>query len=91
VVERLGLTGLLTCQCDYYPQLILQFYATLSFTGDDERTFKWMTGTRYCESTFTRFATVLGYPFDGPTNHVGHRIHSPIPADKEQLSALYGP
>jgi hypothetical protein len=34
---------------------------------------------------------VLGYPFDGPTNLVGHRIHSPLPVDKEQLSALYGP
>jgi hypothetical protein len=53
--------------------------------------FKWMTGTRYCESTFTRFAAVLGYPFDGPTNPVGHRIHSPLPVDKEQFSALYGP
>jgi hypothetical protein len=86
VVERL-----LTCKCDYDLQLILQFYATLSFTGDDERTFKWMTGTRYYESTFTRFAAVLGYPFDGPTNPVGHRIHSLIPVDKEQLSDLYGP
>jgi hypothetical protein len=81
----------LTFKCDYDPQLILQFYVTLSFTGDDERTFKWMTGTRYCDSTFTRFAAVLGYPFDGPTNPVGHRIHSSIPADKEQLSDMYGP
>jgi hypothetical protein len=46
VVEKLGLTGLMTFQCDYDPQLILQFYATLSFAGDDEGTFKWMTGTR---------------------------------------------
>jgi hypothetical protein len=37
VVERLGLTGLMTCQCNYDPQLILQFYTTLSFTGDDDR------------------------------------------------------
>jgi hypothetical protein len=90
VVEKLGLTGLMTFQCHYDPQLILQFYATLSFTGDDEGTFKWMTGTRYYESTFTRFAALLGYPYDGP-NPVGHRIHSPIPAVKELLSDLYGP
>jgi hypothetical protein len=62
----------------------------LSFTGDDEGTFKWMTGTHYYETTFTRFAALLGYPFDGP-NHVGHRIHSPTPADKEPLSDSYGP
>jgi hypothetical protein len=91
VVERLGLTGLLTCQCDYDPQLILQFYATLSFIGDDDRTFKWMTGTCYCESSFTRFAALLGYPFGGPTNPVGHRIHSPLLVDKNQLCDLYGP
>jgi hypothetical protein len=50
-----------------------------------------MIGTRYCESSFTRFAVLLGYPFDGPMNLVGHRIHSPLPIDKEQLSDLYGP
>jgi hypothetical protein len=91
VVERLGLTGLLTLQYDYDPQLILQFYATLSFIGDDDRTFKWMTGTRYCESSFTRFAAMLGYPFGGSTIPVGHRIHSPLPVDKNQLCDLYGP
>jgi hypothetical protein len=90
VVEKLGLTGLMTFQCHYDPQLILQFNATLSFTGDDEGTFKWMTGTRYCESTFTRFAILLGYPFDDP-NPVGHHIHSLTPADKELLSDLDGP
>jgi hypothetical protein len=91
VVERLGLTGLMTFQCDYDPQLILQFYATLAFTGDDDRTFKWMTGTRYCESSFTRFAALLGYPFDGPTNPVGHRIHTPLLVNKNPLYDLYGP
>jgi hypothetical protein len=90
VVEKFRLTRLMTFQCDYDPQLILQFYATLSFTSDDEGTFKWMTRTRYCESTFTRFASLLGYPYGGRTP-VGHRIHSPVPADKELLIDLYGP
>jgi hypothetical protein len=90
VVERLGLTGLMTFQCHYDPQLILQFYATLTMGTDDEKTLKWMTGTRYCESTFTRFAALLGYPFDGP-RPVGHRIHSPTSANKELLSDFYGP
>jgi hypothetical protein len=48
VVERLGLTGVITCQCNYDPQLILQFYATLAFTGDDDRMFKWMTNVYAC-------------------------------------------
>jgi hypothetical protein len=91
VVERLGLIGLLTCQCDYDPQLIVQFYATLSFTADDDRTFKWMTRTRYCESSFTQFASLLGYPFNGPTNPVGHHIHTPLPVNKNLLCDLYGP
>jgi hypothetical protein len=50
-----------------------------------------MIGTRYCESSFTRFAALLGYPFNGPTNPVGHHIHSPLLVDKNQLSDLYGP
>jgi hypothetical protein len=50
-----------------------------------------MTGTRYCESSFTRFAAVLGYPFAGPTNPVGHRIHTPLPVNKNLLCDLYGP
>jgi hypothetical protein len=54
-------------------------------------TFKWMTRTCYCESSFTRFAALLGYPFNGPTNPVGHRIHTPLPVDKNQLCDLYGP
>jgi hypothetical protein len=62
----------------------------LFFAGDDEGTFKWMTGTHYYESTFTWFPSLLGYPYGGPTP-VGHRIHSPVPADKELLSDLYGP
>jgi hypothetical protein len=91
VVERLGLIGLMTLQCDYDPQLILQFYATLAFTGDDDKTFKWMTGTHYCESSFTWFASLLGYPFDGPTNPIGHRIHTPLPVNKNLLCDLYRP
>jgi hypothetical protein len=91
VVERLGLIGLMTLQCDYDPQFILQFYATLAFTGDDDMMFKWMTGTHYCESSFTRFAALLGYPFDGPTTPIGHRIHTPLPVNKNLLYDLYGP
>jgi hypothetical protein len=91
VVERLGLTGLMTCQCDYDPQIIVQFYATLAFTADDDRTFKWMTGTRYCESSFTRFASLLGFPFNGPMNPIGHRIHTLLPVNKNLLYDLYGP
>jgi hypothetical protein len=33
----------------------------------------------------------LGYPFNGLTNPVGHRIHSPLPAVKDDLIDLYGP
>jgi hypothetical protein len=34
---------------------------------------------------------VLGYPFHGPTHPVGHRIHTPLPVDKNLLCDLYGP
>jgi hypothetical protein len=34
---------------------------------------------------------VLGYPFAGPTNPVGHCIHTPLPFNKNLLCDLYGP
>ena len=61
VLEQLGLLHLMTIQCNYSTQLILQFYSTLVMCGDDAMTIKWMSGTEYCESTWTKFAEILGY------------------------------
>jgi hypothetical protein len=80
----MGLHKLMKVQCDYSPDLIKQFYATLAFKKDDERTMQWMTGSSPCEASFHQFAEILGYP---PQD--GHRLHGPQKTDKNVLYDLY--
>ncbi|KAK1679077.1 hypothetical protein QYE76_039925 [Lolium multiflorum] len=72
VTERMGLQKLMKVQCVYSPDLIKQFFATLAFKKDEERTMQWMTGSTACEATLRWFALVLGLPEEG-----GHRLHGP--------------
>ncbi|KAK1692254.1 hypothetical protein QYE76_008951 [Lolium multiflorum] len=84
VTERMGLQKLMKVQCDYSPYLIKQFFATLAFKKDEERTIKWMSGSTPCTASFCWFAAVLGLPFEG-----GHRLHGPQKTDKNVLFNLY--
>ena len=84
VTERMGLHKLMKAQCEYSVPLIKQFYATLAFKKDEERTIQWMSGSSPCQATFHRFAEILGYPFEG-----GHRLHGPQKTDKNVLFDLY--
>ena len=65
VTGRMGLQDLMKIQYDYRPDLIKQFFATLAFKKDDERTLQWMTGSTQCEATLRRFASILGVPAEG--------------------------
>ncbi|KAK1609722.1 hypothetical protein QYE76_033395 [Lolium multiflorum] len=69
---------------DYCPDLIKQFFATLAFKKDTERTMQWMTGSTPCEATFHRFASILGVSAGG-----SHRLHGPQKTDKMVLFDLY--
>ncbi|KAK1612793.1 hypothetical protein QYE76_036466 [Lolium multiflorum] len=62
VTGRMGLQDLMKIQCDYSPDLIKQFFATLAFKNDAEHTMQWMTGSTQCEATLCRFASILGLP-----------------------------
>jgi hypothetical protein len=53
VVEKLGLMGLATIQCNYNPGLIKQFYATLVILPNAQKSMKWMTGEHECTSDFS--------------------------------------
>src|SRR4051794_8835420 len=59
----------------------MQFYGTIVFAGDDQRTLKCMTRTEYCEAAWQKFADLLGY-------HIGegHHIHGPGNPDKNKLA-----
>ncbi|KAK1604786.1 hypothetical protein QYE76_028459 [Lolium multiflorum] len=56
VAGRMGLKDIMKIQCDYSPDLVKQFFATLAIKKDEERTMEWMTGSTHCSATLRRFA-----------------------------------
>ncbi|KAK1683679.1 hypothetical protein QYE76_044527 [Lolium multiflorum] len=72
VAGRMGLLDIMKIQCDYSPDLVKQFFATLAIKKDEERTMEWMTGSTHCSATLRQFAGFLGVPVDG-----GRRLHGP--------------
>ncbi|KAK1663698.1 hypothetical protein QYE76_051857 [Lolium multiflorum] len=56
VTGRMGLQDLMKIRCDYSPELVKQFYATLAFKKDEDRTMEWMSGSTHCVATLRRFA-----------------------------------
>jgi hypothetical protein len=88
VIERMGLTQLLTIQCDYDKELILQFYSSLVMLNDDDNTMKWMSRANQCTATFRDFADALGFEFDGP-NAIGAWFFNPGGPNNDSLYELY--
>jgi hypothetical protein len=84
----MGLTKLLSTQCDYDKELIIQFYSSLVIMNDDEHTLKWMYGSTQCTTTFYDFADALGSLFEGPTP-LGARVFSLETPNKDSLFELY--
>ncbi|KAK1631695.1 hypothetical protein QYE76_006010 [Lolium multiflorum] len=84
VAGRMGLLEIMKIQCDYSPDLVKQFFATLAIKKDEDRTMEWMTGSTHCSATLRQFAGYLGVPVDG-----GCRLHGPQQTDKNALVHLY--
>ena len=84
VIKKMGLQHLMELQCDYNPELVLQFYASLVIESDDAKTMKWMTAGIECESDFHKFDAVLGYTYypDGSSSPV-QRVYSGDHPDKK--------
>jgi hypothetical protein len=89
VLEKLGLTELATLKCNFNPNLIMQFFATLVIMPNPQKTMKWMSGEHQCEADFSVFASLLGYAYD-VDNLVGRRVRSSgTKPDKDKLYDLY--
>jgi hypothetical protein len=89
VLEKMGLTELATLQCNFNPNLVKQFFATLVILPNPQKSMKWMSGEHVCEADFSVFASLLGYAYDGE-NPVGRRVHCPgTKPDKDKLYDLY--
>ncbi|KAK1645501.1 hypothetical protein QYE76_063306 [Lolium multiflorum] len=84
VAGKMGLHDIMKIQCDFSPDLVKQFFATLAIRKDEEHTMEWMTGSTHCSATLRQFAGYLGVPVDG-----GRRLHGPQQTDKNALVHLY--
>ncbi|KAK1646908.1 hypothetical protein QYE76_064713 [Lolium multiflorum] len=84
VTGRMGLQDLMKIRCDYSPELVKQFFATLAIKKDEDRTMEWMSGSTYCSATLRRFGAILGVPVEE-----GRRLHGPQRADKNAMFDLY--
>ncbi|KAK1647175.1 hypothetical protein QYE76_064980 [Lolium multiflorum] len=75
---------LMKIRCDYSPELVKQFFATLAIKKDEDRTMEWMSGSTHCSATLRRFGAILGVPVEE-----GRRLHGPQRADKNAMFDLY--
>jgi len=90
ITEKLGLHDLMKKMQDYNISLIHQFFATLVFDTNEQRSMRWMTGHVECRSDFTEFVRVLGYPFEGASVPCGVRMHSEVrDYDNKKMAPLY--
>jgi len=90
ISERLGLHGLMQFKQDYNISLIYQFFATVVFDTNEERTMTWKTGHVECKSNFIEFAKILGYPYDGASVPSGVWMHSEVrESDKKKMAPMY--
>src|SRR3954468_3899195 len=84
ILDQFGLHHLMQLQCDYSPDLIMQFYATIVFLKDDDQTMMWMSGTEKCEASLDYFGRLLGYDIGK-----GRRMHEARKHSKNEMSPLY--
>ena len=74
VSRKFGLEKLMRTQQHYKIGLVQQFFASLVIGSGENLPMTWMTGPKCCYSDFVKFASLLGYKYNGST-HVGKRMH----------------
>jgi hypothetical protein len=61
-LRKMGLYDIACLKETYFPHIIRQFFCTVYFHNDEDRTFTWMSGTEKFTSNFQAFCEALGYP-----------------------------
>ena len=46
LVDKLGIKDIITFKTDFDPTAVAQFYVTVHFSPDDQRSMIWMTGSK---------------------------------------------
>lgn len=64
-------------QFNYYfdSELVVQFFATVHFGKDEERSLTWMIHGKVLHAKWKEFMKMLGYGDDGPHNTLGLCLH----------------
>ncbi|KAI4995688.1 hypothetical protein ZWY2020_037736 [Hordeum vulgare] len=92
LIDKLGIKEIITFKRDFDPDVVAQFYVTVHFSPDDERTMTWMTGTQKMTGSWSEFMKLLKVDFQGADNPLGLRPHAPSSATatpKDRLQQLY--
>ena len=82
-----NLKELMGLQYPWCKEIIAQFYATVYFEPNKEKTIHWMTDGIIYSVTYAKFAAILGFPARSRTNRV--KIHDEKPMDTNSLHFLY--
>ena len=76
LVEQFGIEHILTFHKDFDPEIIAQFFASVHFGVNEERTMTWMTNGRQLSATWKEFMELLLIPDEGLDTLVGVRPHA---------------
>ena len=89
ICRRFGLIPIMRLCNNYDEELIIQFYTTVHFGGEDDKTLTWMTKDQVLTAHWSEFATLIGYPIRPNNGWVCHNKDNASPVDV--LSPLYIP
>ena len=87
--EEFGLLDLMKVHQQFIEYYIIQFFATVYFDTDDERTLIWMTKGTEFSATMKEFGALLGYDDKGELEASGWRCHEgDYSSDKKVLKPI---
>ncbi|KAI4979266.1 hypothetical protein ZWY2020_016019 [Hordeum vulgare] len=87
LIDKLGIKDIITYKTDFDPTVVAQFYVTVHFSPDAERSIVWMTGSKKM-TALHEFMQFLHIDFQGADTPLGLRPHAAAPA-KDRLQKLY--
>ncbi|KAI4970754.1 hypothetical protein ZWY2020_001668 [Hordeum vulgare] len=93
LIDKLGIKEIISFKKDFDPDVVTQFYVTVHFSPDDERTMIWMNGIHKMTGSWLEFMEFLKVDFQGADNPIGSHPHAPASTDrapaKDRLQQLY--
>ena len=86
LVEQFGIEEFITFHMDFDLEILAQFFASVHFHTDEERTMTWMTNGKRMSTKWKEFMEMLHVRDEGLNVPVGVRPHTnPVSANKNKL------